>query len=198
MRPRLASAAVAVALLGGTAVPAVVTAPVAAAHSVLLSVEPADGATVDASPDRVTLTFNEEINPSFATVAVNGSARDGSKVEGQPVVTGPVVEARLGTLDDDEYTVGYRVTSADGHVITGSSRFTVGAGAAAAGSATPAATGAAGASESAPADASPDPASSDTEQSGSAVGPALWVVAGLAVLLIAAAALLLRRGGRAD
>lgn len=198
MRPRLASAAVAVALLGGTAVPAVVTAPVAAAHSVLLSVEPADGATVDASPDRVTLTFNEEINPSFATVAVNGSARDGSKVEGQPVVTGPVVEARLGALDDDEYTVGYRVTSADGHVITGSSRFTVGAGAAAAGSATPAATGAAGASESAPADASPDPASSDTEQSGSAVGPALWVVAGLAVLLIAAAALLLRRGGRAD
>lgn len=198
MRPRLASAAVAVALLGGTAMPAVVTAPVAAAHSVLLSVEPSDGATVDAAPDRVTLTFNEEINPSFATVAVNGSSRDGSKVEGQPVVTGPVVEARLGALDDDEYTVGYRVTSADGHVITGSSRFTVGAGAAAAGSATPAATGAAGAPESAPADASPDPASSDSEQSGSAVGPALWVVAGLAVLLIAAAALLLRRGGRAD
>lgn len=198
VRSRVASAALAVTLLGGAAVPAAVLgAPVAAAHAVLLASDPEDGAALEAAPERVTLSFNEEINPSFVTVAVTGADRT-DHVRGEATVEGEQVSAGIGPLDDGEYTVGYRVTSADGHVITGSSRFTVGAGAAAAGSATPAATGAAGASESVSADASPDAASSDSEQSGSAVGPALWVVAGLAVLLIAAAALLLRRGGRAD
>lgn len=186
MRTRLSSVALAVGLLGGATAPAaVLTAPVAAAHSVLLSVEPADGATVQAAPDTVTLTFNEKINPSFVTVAVNGTDRT-NRVTGTPTTNGEVVTARVAGLDDDDYTVGYRVTSADGHVITGSSRFTVGAGGAAAGAgdAGPTAT-----------DASTAEVRAD-DSSTTGAGTALWVVAGLAVVLIGAAAVLLRGGRR--
>ncbi|MBB1024875.1 copper resistance protein CopC, partial [Dietzia sp. DQ12-76] len=63
VRTRWTSGVLAAAVIaGGAAVPATVLVPVAAAHSVLVSVEPEDGATLDASPDQVALTFNEEIN----------------------------------------------------------------------------------------------------------------------------------------
>ena len=204
MRSRLASAALACTLLGGAAAPAVLMAPGAAAHSVLLSVDPADGATLDAAPDRVALTFNEDINPSFATVAVTGADRT-SRVRGEAEVEGPRVSVGLEGLDDGEYTIGYRVTSADGHVISGSTRFSVGSGGAdagAAGSADAAATGGEGSNAAADAEAgggaeagADDGAAGADDGATVGSGAALWIVGGLAVLLIGAAAFLLR-GGR--
>ncbi|MFN3339670.1 MAG: copper resistance CopC family protein [Dietzia sp.] len=186
MRGRLASTALALALVAGAAAPASVLAPVAAAHSVLVSVEPQDGATLETSPDQVTLTFNEEINQMFASVAVTTGGDRDNLVTGEPVVEGPVVTVALDDLAEGAYTVGYRVTSADGHVVSGSSVFTVQsvAGAAATGD---------------PEGDQSDPAENQIadETSGEASGgldPALWVVAGLAVLLIGGAFVLLRRG----
>lgn len=192
VRSRVASAALAVTLLGGAAVPAAVLgAPVAAAHAVLLASDPEDGAALEAAPERVTLSFNEEINPSFVTVAVTGADRT-DHVRGEATVEGEQVSAGIGPLDDGEYTVGYRVTSADGHVITGSTRFAVGS---------PGATDGAG-DGGGGGDADPGPTATDAstaevtadDSATTGVSTAVWVVGGLAVVLVGAAVFLLRRG----
>jgi len=44
----------------------------AAAHSYLVSADPADGTTVASGPPRVTLTFNEPLQSSFDSLSVVG------------------------------------------------------------------------------------------------------------------------------
>ncbi|WP_314037625.1 copper resistance protein CopC [Dietzia sp. CH92] len=210
LRRRLGSVAVAAALLGGATAPAVLLAPVAAAHSVLLSVDPQDGSQLDASPEEIVLTFNEEVNQNFASVAVTAGDDRTNRVTGEPVVEGDTVTARVDDLAPGAYTVGYRVTSADGHVVSGSSVFTVAgdAGGAAGGEdgtapagTTPAGTAAPGAevggaeagSESA--DATEADVADETSGESSGINPVIWVIGGLAVLLIGGAFVLLRRGG---
>lgn len=200
-RGRLASVALSLAVVGGAAAPVVILAPAAAAHSVLLSVDPQDGAALDAAPDRVTLTFNEDINQSFATVAVTSDADRTNRVAGEPAVDGGTVTASVEDLPAGAYTVGYRVTSADGHVISGSSGFTVGpaggeTAAAPSGESAAASSAAPGDSEAASdgPDAASDSAEAPASDESAGIDPALWVVGGLAVLLIGGAFFLLRRG----
>ncbi|MBB1057362.1 copper resistance protein CopC [Dietzia sp. B19] len=191
IRARLASTALAATMIVGAASPATVLAPVAAAHSVLVSVDPQDGATLETSPGEVSLTFNEEINQNFASVAVTTGDDRTTLVVGEPTVEGETVTVALDDLADGAYTVGYRVTSADGHVVSGSSVFTVQSAAGTTG------------------DPAEDPVGDQFDQSdpaenqiadetsgeaSSGVDPALWVVGGLAVLLIGGAFVLLRRG----
>ena len=206
----------AAALLGGATAPAVLLAPVAAAHSVLISVDPEDGSQLDAAPEQIVLTFNEEINQNFASVAVTAGDDRTNRVAGEPMVDGETVTARVDGLAPGAYTVGYRVTSADGHVVSGSSVFTVagaeggdGAGAAggeggaaggeggagAEGSAAGGATATDAGGESADADATEADVADETSGESSGVNPVIWVVGGLAVLLIGGAFVLLRRGG---
>lgn len=183
----MAAAALAAVLLGGVAAPATILAPVAAAHSVLLTTDPVDGSSLDVSPEQVVLTFNEEINQSFASVAVTSADDRTNRVAGEPVVEGTAVTAALDGLPDGAYTVGYRVTSSDGHVISGSSGFTVAAGASP--TAAPGAPAPGNEEQSTEAQAAE---SSAADSSG--INPAVWVVGGLAVLLIGGALVLLRRG----
>ena len=98
-------------------------------------------------------------------------------------VDGQKVSARVDELPGGDYVIGYRVTSADGHVIQGSSRFTVAGG-----------TNGAGGSDTAAEGATPSqqPAARDSDSAGS--GTALFVLGGLAILLIGGALVLLRRG----
>lgn len=199
VRKRLTSAALTVGLLGGVATPVVLLAPVAAAHSVLLESEPADGATLEASPEQVVLTFNEDVNQSFATIAVTTEEDRTNRAAGEPVVDGPTVSAEVEDLEPGLYTVGYRVTSADGHVVSGSSTFTVdgdgttggaeGTGPVEDADATDASDGTAGEDET----VTPDETAQEADDD-SGVNPVLWVVGGLAVVLIGGAFLLLRRG----
>lgn len=218
LRRRLGSVAVAAALLGGATAPAVLLAPVAAAHSVLISVDPEDGSQLDAAPEQIVLTFNEEVNQNFASVAVTAGDDRTNRVTGEPMVDGETVTARVDDLAPGAYTVGYRVTSADGHVVSGSSVFTVagaeggadadggaagGEGGAAAGEGGAGAEGsdAGGATasdaggESADADATEADVADETSGESSGVNPVIWVIGGLAVLLIGGAFVLLRRGG---
>lgn len=195
IRARLASTALAVTMIVGAAAPATVLAPVAAAHSVLVSVDPQDGATLETSPGRVSLTFNEEINPNFASVAVTTGDDRTSLTVGEPTVEGETVTVAVDDdLADGAYTIGYRVTSADGHVVSGSSVFTVRSAAAGSGeaTATPGATGDPAGEQSDPAEN--QVADETSGEASSGVDPALWVVGGLAVLLIGGAFVLLRRG----
>ncbi len=98
----------------------------AAAHTALAGSDPVDGATEGAAPTVVTLTFTEDINPTFANVVVNSS--DGRNwVAGTPVVAGPEIRASVSPNlpEGGDYTIGYRVVSEDGHPVSGSVSFTV-------------------------------------------------------------------------
>lgn len=192
LRSRLVSVAAAAALLGGATVPAVMLAPVAAAHSVLLSVDPQDGSELENSPEQVVLTFNEEINQSFLTVAVTSPDDSTNRVAGEPTADGDTVTAQVEDLGPGNYTIGYRVTSADGHVVSGSSVFTVvGSDAEAPGAAAGSAD-----SEQSGTDAADEGGAEAADEAGSdgGINPAIWIVGGLAIVLIGGAFFLLRRG----
>lgn len=97
----------------------------AAAHTALIASDPAAGATLSSGPTRVTATFNEELQPAFAAMTVVGP--DGNLWSaGEPEVHGAVLGVGLRPLGPSgTYTVNYRVTSADGHVVSGSWSFAV-------------------------------------------------------------------------
>ncbi|EAP99730.1 putative copper resistance protein [Janibacter sp. HTCC2649] len=97
----------------------------ASAHSRLISITPADGASLPASPTEVVLTFNEPIDPQFVTVRITDS--EGGNVVGQDA-TAKGTKVTLAVSDPiaaGTYSVLYRVVSADSHPISGSTKFTV-------------------------------------------------------------------------
>ena len=120
---RLAVLAWAGMVLAAIALTAAWTAPSASAHATRLSAEPADNAALTTGPDRVSATFNERLQTTFAAMTVVGP--DGNLWStGEPAVQGAVVAIGLRPLGPaGTYTVNYRVTSADGHVVSGSWSF---------------------------------------------------------------------------
>ena len=98
-------------------------APVASAHAARISTDPADGASLAQSPQRVSATFNEQLQPEFAAMTVVGP--DGNLwSSGAPQVQGAVIAVGVRPLGSaGTYTVNYRVTSADGHPVSGSWAF---------------------------------------------------------------------------
>lgn len=96
---------------------------IAAAHAVLVSADPASGAKVDVGPSRVSATFNEQLQTAFAAMTVVGPDRHLWST-GAAQVTGAVASVGVRPLGPaGSYTVHYRVTSADGHVVSGSWTF---------------------------------------------------------------------------
>ncbi|WP_282702815.1 copper resistance protein CopC [Streptomyces sp. CC219B] len=98
------------------------------AHAVLTGSDPQQGAVVDEAPDRVSLTFSEEVAISEGALRVLDP--DGERVDtGAPGSVGGttyVVKLRTG-LKDGTYTVSYQVVSADSHPVAGAYTFSVGA-----------------------------------------------------------------------
>lgn len=97
----------------------------ARAHTVLTASDPPANATLSAGPSRVSATFNEEPQTNFAAMTVVGP--DGNLwSSGDSEVHGEVVSVAMRPLGPSgTYTVNYRVTSDDGHVVSGSWAFTV-------------------------------------------------------------------------
>ncbi|OBA90528.1 copper resistance protein CopC [Mycobacteriaceae bacterium 1482268.1] len=118
MRPvRLVSIAVLVAAM------ALAGAPVAAAHAARIASDPADSAALTQGPPRVSATFNERLQPQFAAMTVVGPDNNLWST-GQPQVDGAVIGVDVRPLGPAGiYTVNYRVTSADGHPVSGSWTF---------------------------------------------------------------------------
>jgi methionine-rich copper-binding protein CopC len=110
-------------LLVAVACGVTLTAGGASAHAARVSVDPAENAALSAGPARVRATFNEDLQTTFAAMTVVGP--DGNLwTSGQPQVQGPVVSVGVRPLGPTgSYTVNYRVTSADGHVVSGSWSF---------------------------------------------------------------------------
>jgi methionine-rich copper-binding protein CopC len=102
---------------------AVAGAGVASAHATRLATDPVENAELTKSPEKVSAMFNEALQPSFAAMTVVGP--DGNLWStGDPKVDGAVVSVGVRPLGPSgTYTVNYRVTSADGHVVSGSWSF---------------------------------------------------------------------------
>ena len=95
----------------------------AAAHSRVVASVPADGAQISAGPGAVELTFNEPLNTEFASASVIGPDRRQWQA-GDPTVKGKVLTVPLRPRGPvGVYQVNYRVTSADGHPVTGQRTF---------------------------------------------------------------------------
>ena len=101
----------------------------ASAHTTLVSSLPESGAVLNEVPSEVQLMFNEDLllidtkNPNRIEV-INGV---GQVVSGMTMVEGPEIYTPLDLSFEPsgEYTVKYRVVSADGHPIEGEYQFTV-------------------------------------------------------------------------
>ncbi|MFI6700883.1 copper resistance protein CopC [Streptomyces sp. NPDC050509] len=104
-----------------------VSAPQSAAHTELVSSSPGNAATLGRPPERVTLTFSDEMTQKYAKLVVTASGTTSDVgASGTPQVAGQVVSLALRPgAPDGRYTVGYRVVSADGHPVSGSYTFTV-------------------------------------------------------------------------
>lgn len=97
----------------------------AMAHADLLLSSPDDGARLAAVPDRVELTFSEDLLPETVVVSVEDSSGMVIRVLELEVDGSDVIVTWPPGLSGADYTVNYRVVSQDGHPVSGSLAFTV-------------------------------------------------------------------------
>ena len=111
------------AALGALALPAATVS----AHASLERSVPAANAVLEDSPPEILLDFDEPIESSVADITVFDSG--GTEIEtGSPQQGDDSTQARasLPTLDDGVYAVVWRVTSTDGHPVSGAFSFSIG------------------------------------------------------------------------
>ncbi|ROS79111.1 copper resistance CopC family protein [Cellulomonas sp. PhB143] len=96
----------------------------AEAHGQLVSTDPGEGDVLDVAPTDVTLTFDEDMLDVSPTVVVEGP--DGEVTAGDATVDGrDVVQTLRPNLPGGDYTVDWRIASADGHPVDGTFAFTI-------------------------------------------------------------------------
>lgn len=174
---RLFAAALAAAII------AVLTASPARAHNSLTKAAPDKDATVTESPEQVSLTFLQKVDPKFLTIVVTDAQKNKVPMDAA------TADGKLGTaaftepLVNGVYTVAYRVVSEDGHPVQGSYKFTVDDPAA---TASPSATTSAEPVPSPPAatrsEVATVPLSSEATDDGLGWGPIIAIIAVVALL----------------
>ena len=172
------------------------SATAAQAHDELTAASPADRSSTAVVPARVTLTFAEPVLPLGTAIVVTGPA--GQVQSGAPVLAGNTVTERLRPgAPAGRYTVTWRATSADGHVVSGELAFTARSASpapAATRTTTPASTSTAAGTTSAPAvQAAPVPAANASTAGTVGSGSSLWWVAGGVAALLLLAFVVARR-----
>lgn len=105
-----------------------VGAPVVHAHARLVSAQPAQDATIKASPAALVVEFSEALEPAFSTLAITAPADAAGKLgpatpaeSDGSALTAPVAEP----LAPGRYTVVWNILSKDGHKMKGSYQFTI-------------------------------------------------------------------------
>ncbi len=100
----------------------------ASAHDVLVGSAPGADSIQATAPDQVVLEFSDAPQPLGIRIEVTGPG--GAPVgRGEPQVRGTaVVQALAADLPAGDYTVEWRIVSADGHPLSGVLAFTVAAG----------------------------------------------------------------------
>lgn len=114
------------ALCGALLLAALLALPVPAqAHDTLLSSDPEDGASLETSPEEITLTYSADVLEVSPLVRISDENGD-ELAEIVPTVEGPVATATLEEpLPAGTHTVQWRVVSSDGHPIEGTFTLTV-------------------------------------------------------------------------
>lgn len=158
--------------------------PHAEAHDVVVGGTPEPDSVVEEFPDDIVLEFSGIPQDSFNTVAVSDAD------SGEVLFSGePTLDERLVTLDvpDDadpgpgNYSVGFQITSSDGHATRGSVAFEV-AGATGGGT-----TGGETTETAAPApttDAAQAGEQTDSPEDQLLAGPVGWILGGVGVVLV--------------
>jgi methionine-rich copper-binding protein CopC len=154
-----------VVLAVGLALAAFAGAGPASAHATRVATDPVENTELTQAPSRVSAMFSEALQPAFAAMTVVGP--DGNLwSSGDPQVDGAVLSVGVRPLGPaGTYTVNYRVTSADGHVVSGAWSFSL----AAAGTGTP------------------GPSATETDTSGDEMP--VWPFIAVAVVIVGAGAL---------
>lgn len=182
------------------AAPVALAAP-ASAHDSLTGSNPSAGSTVTTAPERVKLTFTDEVKQIGLTVLVKDPT-GASVTDGEPTIAGTAVLQPVDALTvPGEYTVAYRVVSSDGHPINGRFTFTLDLPSPSP-SATPSETATPAASSATPTPSSSSPSASESVVAASpaastsdAGGGSAWLLvgAGLLVALVVTGVVLARR-----
>jgi copper transport protein len=119
--PKRAAKRHAVLLAGLTAAWLLLACAPALAHANLVEASPPRGSEVSKPPERVELRFSEPVDAEFDPVVVR--AAGGARVDAHDARVDPedarVVLADLKSVPKGSYTVKWRVTSIDGHVVEG-------------------------------------------------------------------------------
>ena len=105
----------------------VATAAPASAHADLLETTPAPEELLDDGPDTVDLRYTEPVEASAGGVRVFGP--DGERADRGSIDQregGELLRVPIESGDEGTYTVSWRVTSEDGHTISGAFVFHVG------------------------------------------------------------------------
>lgn len=166
----------------------------AAAHNVLISSTPAEGAVVPSAPASLSFTFDQPVQNFDPVVSLIGP--DGKQyATGTPTINGNTVTGTVGAGPAGAYTAAYRVVSSDGHPVTGQVHFSL---AGDDGGPAPSGAAATGPAQSAvPSGGSPTVAAALLPGSGadksSGLSGWLWIGLIVAAVLIATAAVLLIR-----
>ena len=177
----------------------------AQAHDTLLESDPADGATLETSPEAITLTYSADILDVSPLVRITDD--DGEQLaEITPSIDGPVATAALEEpLPAGESTIQWRVVSSDGHPIEGTFTVTVEQDAAEEPADEEAPAASDGGEDSAAQDTASDDAASDAaddsaaedsaaeEDSGSSLTPILVVLGVVVVGAVVAVVVIVRR-----
>ncbi|MGH3767544.1 MAG: copper resistance CopC family protein [Pseudonocardiaceae bacterium] len=104
---------------------AVHTGNLFAMHNELLSTVPPEGAQLSTGPARVILTFDLPAQRGFSTIIITGP--DGNQWQAGPATEdGTTVSAPVRPLGPaGDYTVAWRIISADGHPVRATLKFTL-------------------------------------------------------------------------
>lgn len=103
--------------------------PAAYAHDVVIASNPENGSVVESFPHSYELEFSGEPQPSFNTVALSNTDTGDVLFTGTPELDGRFI--RFSIPEDinpgaGNYTIGFQITSSDGHATRGKLEFAVG------------------------------------------------------------------------
>ena len=104
----------------------VAMAPTTSAHADLQVSTPADGESLDIAPEEIRLTFSEELFEELVEISILDAAGDlysTIEVEQTPPPGTDVIFPWPTQAPPGEYSIAYRVVSADGHPVTGTISF---------------------------------------------------------------------------
>ena len=106
---------------------ATLASPIASAHASLKSSNPEAGATVEASPKEIALTFNEKVEQAFSSITVADSqGKDVAAQKAKVDAANPaILRLDVPALTAGTYTVSWAVAGHDGHRRKGEFKFTV-------------------------------------------------------------------------